>query len=203
MRKKLSVLIPAYNPGKWFRPIMGQLAKQVVNYPDTEIIVVDDGSTEDLSWVADYPSTVYVRQGNAGVAEARNLLLAMAKGTYVQFLDADDEIYPNALDLIHENIAGGYDFITYEYDTDHNRRRSYHNHGQLMYNCAVWGYTFRKTITDGQRFNPALVPEDDVDWLRRVLKEDAKKKHEDRAFYNYRWDGNVNSLSHQRLRGEI
>ena len=203
MRAKLSVLIPAYNPGKWFRGVMDQLKAQIEKYPDTEILVVDDGSTEDISWVAEYPNTTYIRQENAGVAEARNLLLEKAKGKYVQFLDADDEIYPNCLDLIYENIAEGYDYITYEFDTDHNRLRSYHNHGQLLYNCALWGYTFKRTITKGQRFDSSKTPECDVDWLLRVLKPDAKMKHEDRLFYNYRWDGNVNSLSHRRLRGEI
>lgn len=201
--KKLSVLIPAYNPGKWLRGILDVLVPQTEKYPDTEILVVDDGSTEDLSWVANYPNVTYIRQDNCGVAAARNLLLAKAKGKYVQFLDADDEIYPNCLDIIYDNISGGYDFITYEFDTDHNKARSYHNYGQLLYNCALWGYTLRKAIIKGEKFDASKTPACDVDWLLRVLKEDAKSKHDERIFYNYRWDGNENSLSHKKLRGEI
>lgn len=198
----LSILIPAYNPGKWLRGILDSLKDQIERHPDVEIIIVDDGSTEDLTWVADYPKVRYIRQANGREANARNALLREATGEFIQFIDADDEIYSNCLDVIFDNIEQGYDFVTYEFETDHDRKRSYHNYGQLMVNCAMWGYTLRKMLTEGQWFDETLPKGCDVDFLRRVLREDARHKHDDRVFYNYRFDGNTNSICHRLLRGE-
>lgn len=200
---KLSILIPAYNPGVWLRRIMDTLQPQLEKYPDTEIVVVDDGSTEDLSYIKGYPRTRYIRQPNGGEGIVRNALMDAAQGEYVQFIDSDDEVYANCLDVIYDNISGGYDFVSYEFDTDHDRKRSYHNYGQLLINCPVWGYTLRKAFCDGKRFVEGMPTGGDVEWLLRVLREDAKHKHDDRAWYNYRWDGNEQSLCHKHLRGEI
>ena len=199
----LSILIPAYNPGVWLRRIMDNLTPQLEKYPDTEIIVVDDGSTEVLSYLTQYPHTRYIWQTNRGEPTARNRLMDEAQGEYIQFIDADDEVYSNALDVIYDNINSGYDFVTYEYETDHDRTRAYHNYGQLMLNCAMWGYTFRKSIFGNERFNERMLTGCDVDILLRVLREDHKHKHDDRIWYNYRWNGNEQSLCHKHLRGEI
>ena len=199
----LSILIPAYNPGKWLRGILGSLVAQIDRYPDTEIIVVDDGSTEELRWVADFPHTRYIRTDNYGESHARNILWDEARGEYIQFIDSDDEIYPNALDVIYSNIRDGYDFVSYEFDTDHNTKRSAHKYGQLAINYTLWSYTFRKAIGKGERFNESMKVGCDVDWLDRVLSADMKHKHDDRVWYNYRFDGNDKSLCHQFLRGEI
>lgn len=201
---KLSVCIPAYNPGEWLRNLLKELCAQIEAHPDTEIIVVDDGSTEDLWWAVGFPHTRFVRlHHNRGDAAARNALLDLARGEYIQFLDADDEIYPNALDVIFSNIEKGFDFVSYEFATDNDVYRSYHNRDQLMVNCPVWGYTFRKEFIGDARFNEALKPDSDVEWLPRVLREGAVHWHDNRAWYNYRFDGNDKSLSHQRMRGEI
>lgn len=182
---------------------MDSIVAQIDRYPDTEIIVVDDGSAEDLRWGADFPHTRYIRTDNCGEPHARNILMGEARGEYIQFIDSDDEIYPNALDVIYSNIRDGYDFISYEFDTDHDRQRSYHNYGKLMINCPVWAYTFRKAFVAHEPFNNSLKVGCDTDWLARVLREDAKHKHDDRVWYNYRFDGNEQSLCHQFLRGEI
>lgn len=200
---KLSILIPAYNPGKWLKGILDMLKPQIEKYPCTEVVIVDDGSTEDLSYAARYPFVKLWMQRNEGEPRARNVLLDLAEGEYIQFIDADDEIYSNCLDVIYSNIDEGYDFVSYEFDTDHSRSRSYHNYGQLMVNCALWGYTFRREFIKGVPFDESYLPDTDVHWLPLVLEEDAKHKHDDRVFYNYRWDDNYNSLSHQKLRGEI
>ena len=185
------------------RKILDSLAPQIEKHPTTEVVIVDDGSTEDLAWASRYPFAKLWMQANGGEPSARNVLLYLAEGEYIQFIDADDEIYSNALDVVYDNIEQGYDFVSYEFDTDHDQKRSYHNYDQLMINCAMWGYTFKKEIFKGNGFNETMLTGCDVDILQRVLREDMKHKHDKRVFYNYRWDGNYNSLCHQKLRGEI
>jgi len=91
----VSILIPAYNAERWIREAIVSALGQT--WSRIEIIVVDDGSTDRTLAVAQSlrSSRVnVVRQDNAGASAARNRALALAQGTYVQWLDADDLLHP-------------------------------------------------------------------------------------------------------------
>jgi glycosyltransferase involved in cell wall biosynthesis len=95
-----SVIIPAYNYAEYLPSAIASVLAQGVDSPDLEIIVVDDGSTDATPGVAaafKHPEITYIRQENAGLASARNAGLAIAKGEYVVFLDADDLLGPGYL----------------------------------------------------------------------------------------------------------
>ncbi len=93
----VSVIIPAYNSGPYLVKTLESALGQT--YPDREIIVVDDGSTDDTpSCVERYGAAVtYIRQESAGVGAARNRGLAAARGEYVALLDHDDLWEPDKL----------------------------------------------------------------------------------------------------------
>lgn len=86
----VSVLIPTYNRAY----ILGQAIDSVLaqDHPQLEVIVVDDGSTDDTpALLAGYGDRVrVVRQANAGLAAARNAGLALARGEFIAFQDSDD-----------------------------------------------------------------------------------------------------------------
>lgn len=92
------MIIPAYNVGQYIGEAIESVLTQT--YPDTEIIVVDDGSTDDTSnAVKPYHGRVrYVRQENSGPARARNRGIQEASGLYVAFLDGDDTWRPDKLE---------------------------------------------------------------------------------------------------------
>jgi hypothetical protein len=94
----VSVVIPCWNQG----PYLGEAIESVLGqrYPELELVVVDDGS-EDNSYevAARYPGVRRLRQPKGGVASARNHGLAETSGDYVVFLDADDRLLPNALEV--------------------------------------------------------------------------------------------------------
>ncbi|HET7028875.1 MAG TPA: glycosyltransferase family 2 protein, partial [Candidatus Limnocylindrales bacterium] len=99
-RPLLSVIVPAWNVGPSLeRAVRSALAEPV----NLEVVVVDDGSTDDTLAVARAiaagdPRVVVVAQpANAGVSEARNLALERARGTWLTFLDADDVLLPGGL----------------------------------------------------------------------------------------------------------
>lgn len=94
---KVSVIIPAYNAATWVGRAVDSVLSQT--WTDLEILVVDDGSTDDTRNVlAGFSPPVQVlTQANAGPAAARNLGLARATGEYVAFLDADDYWRPEKL----------------------------------------------------------------------------------------------------------
>lgn len=86
----VSVIIPVYNSAKTIQQTIESVLMQ--DYLDKEIIIVDDGSTDDIKSILEkYKSKIqYIYQENSGVSFARNTGLANSKGEYIQFLDADD-----------------------------------------------------------------------------------------------------------------
>ena len=95
----ISVVIPAYNAGRFIRRTIDSVLAQT--YTDYEIIVVDDGSTDNTAEIVkSYGSKVrYIYQQNAGDGAARNTGIYAAKGEWIAFLDHDDEWLPEKLRL--------------------------------------------------------------------------------------------------------
>ena len=94
----VSVIIPAYNAAQYIRETLDSVLAQT--YRDREILVVDDGSTDDtLDVLRSYgDQIVLLRQDNEGPAAARNLAAKRAKGTWLAFVDSDDIWLPEKLE---------------------------------------------------------------------------------------------------------
>lgn len=96
MTPLVSTIIPAYNAGRWIEAAVRSALDQGV---EQEVIVIDDGSTDGTAKLArrcGSPVVVY-SQRNAGVSQARNRGLELARGQYIAFLDADDVWLPGKL----------------------------------------------------------------------------------------------------------
>ena len=94
----MSVVIPCYNQAHFLSEAIESVLAQ--SYPHFEIVVVDDGSTDDTPKVAArYPAVRCIRQDNRGLSAARNAGLGCSEGEYVVFLDADDRLLPEALEV--------------------------------------------------------------------------------------------------------
>lgn len=92
----ISVIIAVYNGDRFIKAAIDSLIAQ--SYPNIEIIVLDDGSTDSTAQLAkSYDQVVYEHQENGGVASARNRALKIASGTYIAFLDSDDIYHPDKL----------------------------------------------------------------------------------------------------------
>jgi glycosyltransferase involved in cell wall biosynthesis len=112
----VSIIIPCYNQGKYLHQALASIHQQ--DYPHKEVIVVNDGSTDNTEAVAkSYPFVKYVFQTNAGAAAARNTGIAHSTGAYFIFLDADDILLPGGISeqvrLIEERpdvafVSGGH-----------------------------------------------------------------------------------------------
>ncbi|QHM77648.1 putative glycosyltransferase EpsJ [Mixta theicola] len=93
----LSVIVPMYNAGELFDKFMASLLAQTFNR--LEVIIVNDGSTDGsgeraAEYAARYAHISVIDQQNGGVSRARNAGLAVARGKYVTFPDADDTLSP-------------------------------------------------------------------------------------------------------------
>jgi len=92
----VSVVIPVFNYGCYLAEAIDSVLSQ--SYNPIEIIVVNDGSTDNSSEIANsYPDIIYLYQPNQGVATARNTGLSNARGKFIAFLDADDTWHPEKI----------------------------------------------------------------------------------------------------------
>src|SRR5688500_14994406 len=115
----VSVIIPCYNHGHYLQVAIESILQQT--YPVFEIIVVDDGSTDNTKIVAqNYPQVKYIWQKNQGLSASRNTGIKNCSGDWVIFLDADDWLYPDAIETnlhyLRQNeqaafVSGSYDNV--------------------------------------------------------------------------------------------
>lgn len=92
----VTVIIPCFNYGKYLPDAFESIRQQ--NYPNIEIIVVDDGSTDDTKEIVEKNGKAkYIYQTNQGLSAARNTGIKNSKGEFIIFLDADDILLPDAI----------------------------------------------------------------------------------------------------------
>ncbi|MFG1918474.1 glycosyltransferase family 2 protein [Micromonospora sp. NPDC048898] len=94
----VSVIVPCYNAGRWVRHAVSSALRQT--HPRVEVIVVDDGSTDDsMAVLAEFGDRIDVTSiPNGGACHARNVALGRAQGEFIQFLDADNVLMPTKIE---------------------------------------------------------------------------------------------------------
>lgn len=98
VRPLVSVIIPCFNQARFLGEALEGVLRQT--YKNIEIVVVDDGSSDNTAEVASaYPAVRLIRQKNQGVSTARNIGVRKSQGEYLVFLDADDCLRPQAIEI--------------------------------------------------------------------------------------------------------
>src|SRR5262245_58858321 len=102
----ISVIIPCYNGSSYIGSTLESALGQT--RPPLEVIVIDDGSTDDSAAIAGSfgPCVRVIRQANQGESTARNVGIAQASGDYLVFLDADDLLDRSALEVQSRAVFG-------------------------------------------------------------------------------------------------
>lgn len=118
--KHVSVIIPVYNTGKLMYRCFDSLVNQTVGIDNIEVIVVDDGSTDDgyslgiiNEYVAKYPDSFkLLTKKNGGQGSARNMAFPYATGEYITCLDSDDSVENDWVEKMYgKAVATGADFV--------------------------------------------------------------------------------------------
>ncbi len=101
----VSIIIPCYNSERWVAEAVQSALDQT--YPHIEVIVIDDGSTDgSVEVLKSFGDCIYWETGpNRGACAARNRGTELAKGEYLQFLDADDFLLADSVDLLMAKLA--------------------------------------------------------------------------------------------------
>ena len=99
MNPQVSIIVPVHNAQATLRRCVNSILHQ--EFTDLELLLIDDGSTDDSGALCDEFAAqderiLVIHKENSGVSDARNLGLSRARGTYLQFVDSDDWISPDA-----------------------------------------------------------------------------------------------------------
>ena len=163
---KLSIIVPIYNVAFYLKKCVDSLLQQDIS--DYEIILVDDGSTDDSGAIADELVHAFslaplasrlllrvIHQSNAGLSAARNTGIAAATGNYIMYVDSDDYLQPNVLGALMEQIErDNLDVLRFRYQnvresgevfvphegmkTDYNNYSSEPTDGLTFLNNRMW-----------------------------------------------------------------
>lgn len=202
----VSVVIPAYNAEAYIvRSIDTVLAQ---SFPDLEVVIVDDGSTDHtsniLDWYAgNYGNVIVIRQDNMGVQAARNTGIENANGEYIGFVDSDDMIRPDMIERLYDSakknhcdiaISSGYQIgnrgyipvMRYSVKEDmaiavDEFLREYAANGYAL--PAVWNKLYRTSLVKKHVF-PSIIYEDEA-WTPYVLSYANKICYLDDCSYEY------------------
>lgn len=192
---KLTIGIPVYN----YEGI-GKAIESIPKRDDIEIIVVNDGSTDNtLSNLKDYDNIKVISyKDNKGTGYARNKILDNAKGEYIMMLDADDYIYPEVLEcILHENYKE--DMIFYNLEINEGSVWKL-NEGSIKAVCGQSKLIKREFI--GNTRYPELIYAEDKIFNDKLLKKNPTKIYTNKTLYHYNYP-RKDSVSDKALKGEI
>jgi amino acid adenylation domain-containing protein len=203
---KVSVIIPAYNSAKFLPEAIESVLSQT--YPVFEIVVVDDGSTDETKAVCDrYPKIKYIYQSNQGLIGARNTGIRVSAGEYLLFFDSDDYLLPKAVEIGVNSINahpeagfvfGNYIFQSINPDGSYETEEIYDNQhivanyenilaGKLKMQCAC--VLFRRTVIESVgEFDPNSTGAEDYNLFLRVAREFPIHFH-GQTVLEYRYNG--------------
>ena len=140
----ISVIIPMYNVEKYLRRCLDSVVNQT--FTDFQAICVDDGSPDNSGKIAEeYASRdsrfVVVHKENGGLSDARNVGMEYATGEYIMYLDSDDFIHPQTMEIAHRMARrDGSDIVSFAYDRVYRPRLMVmHKLGFNTDNVVPWG----------------------------------------------------------------
>ncbi|HIU68568.1 MAG TPA: glycosyltransferase family 2 protein [Candidatus Scubalenecus merdavium] len=207
----ISIVIPVYNAVGYIRQLLNSILQQ--SYLHFEVICVDDGSTDAslhiLHEFSEKDSRVRViHQDNAGVSSARNTGVDFARGMYIVFVDADDFLNENALEVMlsyhdgqkntivavnYDRAAAAQDEIHREPDIVNPDNCVLHKHRVLQIvsmrrGCYIWGMLIPKVLIDEHhiKFPENIGNLEDVVWLGIALGHVENVVYIKSPLYHYR-----------------
>ena len=221
----ITVIVPIYNIEEYIAPCVKTIINQ--SYKNLEILLVDDGSTDNSPKICDkYKESDkrinVIHKKNGGLSDARNVAIEKAKGDFIFLLDGDDTIHERIIEVLHQNIKkykadiATSSFLQFE---DGTKPRAI-NLSKSCVKCldtegalenmlyqkgctnTAWGKLYKKELFDNIRYPKGELYED----LATTYKLFSKAKRivvDDRKMYNYRQRyGSIvnNSFSLKHLR---
>lgn len=191
MDELISVIVPIYNVEKYLRACIESILNQT--YKSIEIILVDDGSTDFCPEICDEfqkkdNRIKVIHKKNGGLSDARNIGIENSSGLYICFVDSDDFIKTNYVELLYKSIKKnntkisqcGYTYydgtakenINYNNDIVLKKREYFYDNftSHIIDNTVVWNKMYSKDIFKDLKFNKGKIHEDEYFTYKAVDK---------------------------------
>jgi len=190
-----TIIIPTYNRAHIIRRPIDSIIAQT--FKDWELIIVDDGSTDDTKDLIDsyQDSRIrYIWQNNQERSAARNHGISLAQGEWVCFQDSDDEYLPEHLEVLHRNILLHHTVKTIRtglliYENGSFKKKSGYlvqdSFSQYPFECFTTA-AFHSSVLKDINFNPSIFINEDLHFLLKLgLKYDMLVLAEWTGVYHY------------------
>ena len=178
----VSVIVPVYNPGRYIEPCIDSLERQTMPAESFEVLFVDDGSTDDTPARLDElargrRNARVIHQPNSGwPGKPRNVGIEAARGRYVQFLDQDDALGPEALDRMYAIGARNDADIVLGKVTSNFRGVPHRVFRHTVESCTVHDAPLIESLTPHKMFRRAFLIEYGIRY------PEGKRRLEDQLF---------------------
>lgn len=213
-----SIIVPLYNKGAKVRRTIDSVLAQTWQ-GEWECVVVDDGSTDDSAqYVREYadPKIHYLRKDNGGVSSARNFGILHSRKEWLIFLDADDELLPDALSLFARMIASNPQGSLFVGGLDWNGKKGPESRDDghrtpfpffdmwlgKFYPCPRNMAIRRSLLAEGPRFDERMSFFEDLDFSLRVVSV-ASVVYSRQCVARYNQDGEGLSAKPHRPEAEM
>jgi glycosyltransferase involved in cell wall biosynthesis len=190
----ISIIIPVYNTSKYIDKCLTSILNQTYN--NLEIIIIDDGSTDNSKEIINKYQTIdnriiYYHQENSGVAKARNIGLKLLKGNYFVFIDSDDYIDKTFIEKLYNSIDNNILMTICGTVRVNSNNKTFNYVDKKLLNCLRGTASYKRMINK-KIFNnynitfPNLkVCEDLVFYSNLMLVSDFNYKIVDECLYYY------------------
>lgn len=156
MQPLISILVPVYNVERYLARCLNSIVTQT--YSNLEIILVNDGSSDRSGGICDEYAAQdsrirVIHQANAGVATARNKALAAVSGEYFMFVDSDDYLSADAVQLLYARlISDGSDMAVGKHTDVHEDGSTNGTFCEWMSDCVISGEESLRDVEEKRRF---------------------------------------------------
>ncbi|WP_051411520.1 glycosyltransferase family 2 protein [Ruminococcus flavefaciens] len=200
---KVSIIVPIYNVGEYLTACIESILSQ--DYINTEVILVDDGSSDNSSEICDnyaalHSNIVVIHKMNGGVSSARNMGLDNATGDYITFVDGDDTISKNAISIMIKEIeTHRADICVFPKIRIGNKIVTAWNINKGLYSnyecidflanqnfpTSLWCCIYKKSIINNQRLSISIHHLEDLEFQFRLLCKAKNVYVSDSVVNNY------------------
>ena len=191
--EKITVIVTAYNQEKYIDRCMQSILKQT--YKNLDIIVIDDGSTDETTKIVKkYQNTKIYSKPNEGIYSARNLGISLCKTKYFMFVDSDDYLEPNAIEILYKAITSTNSDIamgmTYnstpqnEMTIISNDKYEYLFNNKIKYFITAWNKLYKTSLFKDLQYKPLKLAEDEY-IIHHILRNMKRMVVVPQKTYNY------------------
>lgn len=209
---KVSVIVPVYNTEKYIEKCLNSLVNQTLE--DIEIIVVNDGSTDNSEnvikkYTEKYENIKYLKKQNGGLSSSRNYGLEYATGTYIGFVDSDDYVDTTMYEKLYEKaISTNSDIVECDFIWCYNDHKKLDTSPDYTNKDAIFAFgrvmvcnkIFKKQIIGQTKFPENLRYEDIVFYYKIIPYINQISKVKEPMYYYIQRNESISNLQNEKTK---